>query len=75
MLAPETDGTLFRLIGIGVSEFADPRHADPDDLVDTGARKRAAAEAAVDEIRDKFGNRAVELGLIFEPGERRAPKR
>lgn len=75
MLAAEADGTLFRLIGIGVSEFADPRHADPDDLVDTGARKRAAAEAAVDEIRDKFGNRAVELGLIFEPGETRTPKR
>ena len=75
MLAAEADGTLFRLIGIGVSEFVDPRHADPDDLVDTGARKRAAAEAAVDEIRDKFGNRAVELGLIFEPGEARTPKR
>ncbi|MCR4281515.1 MAG: DNA polymerase IV [Bauldia sp.] len=73
LLAPEADGTLFRLIGIGVSEFADPRLADPDDLVDAGARKRAAAEAAVDRIRDKFGSRAVELGLIFEPGERRKP--
>jgi len=69
LLAPEADGTRFRLIGIGVSDFADPRHADPDDLVDAGARKRAAAEAAVDRIRDKFGNRAVELGLIFEPAE------
>ena len=77
MLASEADGTRFRLIGIGVSEFADPRLADPDDLVDTGAKKRAAAEAAVDRIRDKFGNRAVELGLTFEPGETRpaAPKR
>jgi DNA polymerase-4 len=69
LLAPEADGTRFRLIGIGVSDFADPRHADPDDLVDAGARKRAAAEAAVDRIRDKFGSRAVELGLIFEPTE------
>ncbi|MEX0696066.1 MAG: DNA polymerase IV [Dongiaceae bacterium] len=69
LLTPEADGTRFRLIGIGVSDFADPRHADPDDLVDAGARKRAAAEAAVDSIRDKFGNRAVELGLIFEPAE------
>jgi len=69
LLAPEADGTRFRLIGIGVSDFADPRHADPDDLVDAGARKRAAAEAAVDLIRDKFGNRAVELGLIFEPAD------
>jgi DNA polymerase-4 len=71
LLAPEADGTEFRLIGISVSDFADPRLADPDDLIDPGARKRAAAEAAVDRIRDKFGNRAVELGLIFQPGEDR----
>ena len=69
LLAAEADGTMFRLISIGVSDFADPRLADPDDLVDEGARKRAAAEAAVDRIRDKFGNRAVELGLIFEPAD------
>jgi DNA polymerase-4 len=73
LLAPEADGTEFRLIGIGVSEFADPRIADPGDLVDSGARKRAAAEAAVDTIRDKFGDRAVELGLTFEPEARKAP--
>jgi DNA polymerase-4 len=72
LLTPEADGTRYRLLGIGVSEFADPRLADPDDLVDPGARKRAAAEAAVDRIRNRFGDRAVELGLIFEPS---APKR
>ncbi len=67
LLSHETDGTFFRLLGIGVADFADPRLADPDDLVDAGARKRAAAEAAIDHIRDRFGNRAVELGLTFEP--------
>jgi DNA polymerase-4 len=70
LLAPEADGTFFRLIGIGVSDFADPRIADPADLVDPASRRRAAAEAAVDRIRDKFGNRAVELGLTFEPAPR-----
>jgi DNA polymerase-4 len=66
LLAPEANGTRFRLIGIGVSEFVDPRLADPDDLVDEGARKRAAAEAAVDRIRGKFGDEAVGLGLTFD---------
>ncbi|CAN5182790.1 DNA polymerase IV [soil metagenome] len=76
MLARETDGTVFRLIGIGVSEFADPRLADPDDLLDPAAAQRAAAEAAVDPIRDRFGTRAVELGLVFDrPGERPKPAR
>ncbi|MEJ0013120.1 MAG: DNA polymerase IV [Bauldia sp.] len=70
LLAPEADGTRYRLIGIGVSDFADPRLADPDDLVDDGARKRAAAEAAVDRIRGKFGDDAVGLGLTFEPEKR-----
>jgi DNA polymerase-4 len=71
LLAREADGrTKFRLIGIGVSEFADPRLADPNDLLDPEAAKRARAEHAVDTIRDRFGNRAVELGLVFGPGRK-----
>ena len=70
LLSREADGTRYRLLGVGVSEFVDPRLADPDDLVDPGARKRAAAEAAIDRLRERFGNRAVELGLIFEPPSR-----
>ncbi len=69
LLGPEADGTHFRLIGIGVSDFADPALADPDDLVDPGARKRAKAEAAVDTIRERFGDEAVGLGITFEPAE------
>jgi len=70
LLAPEADGTKYRLIGIGISDFVDPRLADPADLVDRGAAKRAAAEAAMDQIRGKFGNEAVELGLVFDKGDR-----
>jgi DNA polymerase-4 len=73
LLAPEADGTMFRLIGIGMSDFADPRLADPEDLVDAGAAKRAAAEAAVDRIRNRFGTDAVELGLTFEPSPPAGP--
>jgi DNA polymerase IV len=68
LLARETDGTRFRLIGIGVSDLADPALADPGDLVDRDAAKRAAAEAAIDTIRGKYGNRAVETGLVFDGG-------
>jgi len=68
LLAKEADGTRYRLIGIGISEFTDPNLADPVDLVDPGATKRAAAEVAMDTIRGKFGNRAVETGLVFDSG-------
>ena len=73
MLAREADGTRYRLVGIGVSDFADPRLADPDDLVDPAASRRRAAEAAIDRIRDKFGNPAVETGLVFEEEAGRRP--
>ena len=69
LLARETDGTRYRLIGIGVSDFADPGLADPVDLVDPAATRRAAAEAAMDAIRGKFGNKAVETGLVFDSGK------
>ena len=65
LLTAEADGTRYRLIGVGLSEFADPVLADPDDLVDVAARKRAAAEHAVDRIRGKFGGEAVTLGLTW----------
>ena len=68
LLARKADGTRFRLIGIGVSEFGDPRPADPADLIDRTASRRAAAEAAIDDIRGRFGNRAVETGLVFDAG-------
>jgi DNA polymerase-4 len=66
LLAREIDGTRFRLLGIGIADFVDPHLADPRDLIDPAAEKRAAAEAAIDSIRGKFGNTAVELGLMFD---------
>ncbi len=66
LLSREADGTSFRLIGVGISDFTDPRLADPEDLVDRHAGKRAAAEAAIESIRGKFGDDAVELGLVFD---------
>jgi DNA polymerase-4 len=65
MLQRETDGTKFRLLGIGVTDLTDPARADPPDLVDVQAGRRAAAEAAMDKLREKFGAAAVETGYTF----------
>jgi DNA polymerase-4 len=71
LLDKETDGTKFRLIGIGVSDLSNPDLADPPDLVDTQATRRAAAEAAINVLRDKFGKATVETGYTFGKGRRK----
>ncbi|MCU0830212.1 MAG: DNA polymerase IV [Rhizobiaceae bacterium] len=70
LLEREIDGTLFRLVGIGVSDLEDDARADPADLVDITAAKRAKAELAVDALRGKFGGKAVETGYTFGRGKR-----
>lgn len=65
LMERELDGTKFRLIGIGVSELVEPDQADPVDLVDPMAAKRAKAESAMDHLREKFGNAALETGETF----------
>jgi DNA polymerase IV len=66
LLARETDGTRFRLIGIGVSDIIEADKADPGDLLDQAGRRKALAERAVDRVREKFGRAAVVRGLAFE---------
>lgn len=73
LLEKETDGTKYRLLGIGVSDLSDDDRADPPDLVDLQARKRALAEGAIDALRDKFGRRAVETGYTFGKGSNARP--
>ncbi|MXN52038.1 DNA polymerase IV [Shinella sp. AETb1-6] len=65
LLRKEADGTKYRLIGIGVSDLTDSGRADPPDLVDPAASRRAAAEAAMNTLRDKFGKASVETGYTF----------
>lgn len=74
LLEKELDGTRFRLLGIGVSELSAPDRADPPDLVDEQATKRAIAESAVDRLRGKFGLRAVETGYTFSKGNLARPQ-
>ncbi|GGA85036.1 DNA polymerase IV 1 [Brucella endophytica] len=70
LLEKEINGTKFRLIGIGVSDLSDAGRADPPDLVDSHATKRAVAESAIDKLRGKFGNGAVETGYTFGKGRK-----
>ena len=69
LLAREINGTRYRLLGVGVSALADAEDADPADLIDTGATRRAAAERAIDHVRGKFGHEAMVKGLEFDREE------
>ena len=75
LIGKELDGTKYRLLGIGVSDLSGSDKADPPDLVDVRARKRALAEDAIDALRDKFGGKAVETGYTFGKGHRGRPTR
>ncbi|MCB1438408.1 MAG: DNA polymerase IV [Nitratireductor sp.] len=65
MLLKELDGTRYRLLGIGVTSLTSDETADPEDLIDVSATRRAKAELAIDSLREKFGSKAVELGMTF----------
>ncbi|MBA3447855.1 MAG: DNA polymerase IV [Pseudaminobacter sp.] len=74
LLEKETDGTRYRLLGIGVSDLSGSEKADPPDLVDVLSRKRAMAEGAIDALREKFGKKAVETGYTFGRGRNAHPR-
>ncbi len=53
----------FRLLGVGLSDLCADSMADlTGDLLDPDARRRAQAERAADEIRQKFGKDAIIKG-------------
>jgi DNA polymerase-4 len=67
LLRRETDGTKFRLIGIGASNLEIGGKADAADLiVDPKGKRAAQAEHAIDKVRQKFGKASVVKGLVFD---------
>ena len=62
LLAKETDGTSFRLLGVGISQLSDGGFSDPPDMLDPTATRRADAERAMDKVRARFGNEAIIKG-------------
>ncbi len=71
LLAREIDGTAFRLIGIGVSGISEAGEDDPVDLVEPDVARQAAAERAMDRVRDRFGRDAVIRGKLYGRRKRR----
>jgi DNA polymerase-4 len=67
MLARETDGTAFRLMGAGVSALRPGSEASDTDMLD---RRSASAERAIDSLRKKFGQGAVIRGIAYDGPEK-----
>jgi DNA polymerase IV len=65
LLEREADGTLFRLIGIGISGLV-PADIDPArESLDLRLRSKAKAELAMDRLRARFGQGIVGKGRSF----------
>jgi DNA polymerase-4 len=67
LLEAECDGTAYRLIGVGASDLCEASQADKGDLADPDVVRDAQREAAIDALREKFGEAAVRRGLGFRP--------
>ena len=74
LLAREVDGTAFRLIGIGLSGLMEAKGEDPVDLLEPQIARRAAAERAMDRVRNRFGNEAVIRGKLYDRVKARSAK-
>jgi DNA polymerase IV len=62
LLAREATGAAFRLIGIGANPLLPMVEADRGDLADTDTPRRAATQAAIDALRQRFGDAAIIRG-------------
>lgn len=63
LLQDSLDAGPFRLLGVGLSDLIAADQADlTGDLLDPDADRRAQAERATDQIRSKFGDKAIVKG-------------
>jgi DNA polymerase-4 len=66
MLAQEATGTHYRLVGIGIADLVAETQCDEADLIDTSGARKAAAERAMDKVREKFGSSAIKKGRALK---------
>jgi DNA polymerase-4 len=73
LLMAEADGaTLFRLIGVGAEHLSDRSAADPPTLFDRELDRPKRIEHALDQIRGRLGEDAVQFGRVLR-GDGQAP--
>ncbi len=65
LLQREMDGTAFRLIGVGMGGLEETTVDDPVDLLEPAIARKAAAERAMDRVREKFGPGALVRGKLY----------
>ncbi len=68
LLEAEPKGNAYRLIGVGAGDLAPAEGADAADLIEGDRSREKAREAAIAELRDRFGAAAVQRGLAYRPG-------
>ncbi len=66
LLKKETGKKSFRLLGVGISHLVERDSSEEESSLDASDVARTKAEMAMDKIRKKFGNTAVERGLSFK---------
>ncbi len=75
LLAVEADGRAFRLIGIGCDDLCPADFADPPSLLEPNRKREAAVEEAIDQLRDKLGEDAIQRGRAFGSSKKPASTR
>jgi DNA polymerase-4 len=68
LLDAQPDGVAYRLLGIAATELASAEGADADDMFAGESEREKFREAAIANLRDRFGPAAVQRGLTFRPG-------
>jgi DNA polymerase-4 len=66
LLKKEMSGTKFRLLGVGISHLSEATTDSEINSLDASSATLTKAELAIDRIRQKFGNNAVDRGLDFK---------
>jgi DNA polymerase-4 len=68
LLDAQPNGVAYRLLGIAATELAPAEGADEDDMFAGESGREKFREAAIANLRDRFGPAAVQRGLTFRPG-------